>query len=369
MLLADKDKRDQILKFVCKAEDEISKLLGRRTIFRLFVPSGELEAQFELRAVEWLIGQPDVDVGESCLQEWMLDDAFTQLSAVKGSPEPVGNEKVSQKKKAARKSVDVDVACARARLKALGIPEDQALECLRKADADMSGALKRDEFAAAVGKDTLLQAMVRRCTFSGTISAGGGSSQLSLAGLERGGATQLYSLPVGNRFPIINRMFSKPVEIDERSLWVERIRDGLRSSSFPQGVTGLFVGISAMYYAAKAAGVANRIVAKQEVVLKLSDTLSKVDVNDHRTVANLTLVKEIISWTFDENKSCFLFKRNWRAGGTEHVAGWTLGWYVTQYEADAEVRNHCACEVQRQVRGKQVILKKDKTGQPVRRKK
>jgi len=68
-------------------------------------------------------------------------------------------------------------------------------------------------------------------------------------------------------------------------------------------------------------------------------------------VANLTLVKEIITWVFDDERSCLLFKRNWTAGGNSHVAGWTLGLYVTQFEGDREARERSCVSIQRLFRG------------------
>merc|ERR1712066_776004 len=105
----------------------------------------------------------------------------------------------------------------------------------------------------------------------------------------------------------------------QRSEWVERIRNGLRNSRFPQGVEGLFVGISAMYHAAKVAGITDRIVPKREAMRAFADAVAQLDASDHRSVANLTLVKEIIGWVFDDERSCLLFKRNWVAGGTSYV--------------------------------------------------
>merc|ERR1712050_359052 len=83
-----------------------------------------------------------------------------------------------------------------------------------------------------------------------------------------------------------------------------------------------------------------------------ADALAVLDASDHRTVANLTLVKEIVGWVFDDERSCLLFKRNWVADGTSYIAGWTLGWYVTQFEGDAKVRSASACNIQAMARGR-----------------
>jgi len=346
ILLSDQEKRDQIFRFIGRVEEAITKQLGRTTVIRIFVPSGELEAQFELRGVEWLIGQASVDVSVGTVERWMIDKAFGLLLTADSSPNNLPD--VDQ-------TTSVEVEWVDARLKALGIHEAEVQAALRRADSDANRILDHEEFSLAVNAECALQAMVRRCCFSGTISAGGGSSQLTLTGCVRNGMAQMFSMPIGNRVPIVGRLFSTPATWEERADWVERIREGLRSSQFPKGVQGLFVGISAMYHAAKVAGVIERIVTKREAMKAFADALAQLDANaDHRSIANLTLAQEIIRWVFDDDYSCMLFKRNWHANGTEYVASWTLGWYVTQFEGDAEVRERSSCNIQRISRGMRV---------------
>lgn len=340
MLLKDPEKREAIQKFLSEVERVVESKIDRKMTMRLFVPSGELEAQFELRAVVWLIGQPDVDVGSGWLADFLIDDAFRQLTAANLNSPPGTREGIRAEK-------------ATQALSNLGMAMSEIRQSVQKADVDSGGTIDRDEFFGAVREDPLLQALVRRTSFCGTISAGGGSSQLSLCTSSSGtGTTQLYSMPIGNRVPQTTGMFSEAVTADEQAMWVERIRAALHHEGFPQGLTGLFVGISAFFYAAKTAGVEDRIVEKHEVVVALANSLANAKETDHKTIANLILTKELISWAFDDDKSCFLFKRNWTANGSTHVAGWTLGWYVTQFEGDAGVRDRCVVKMQSIFRGK-----------------
>jgi hypothetical protein len=330
----------------------MSKQLGRTTVIRIFVPSGELEAQFELRGVEWLIGQANVDVKVGALERWMVDKAFDLLLAADKADKA---DNLSANFPEVDQASNVEVELVDARLRALGIHEAEVHAALRRAESNANRILDHAEFSRAVDRECALQAMVRRCCFCGTISAGGGSSQLTLTGCVRNTMDQMFSMPIGNRVPIVGRLFSTPVTWEERGDWVERIRDGLRSSQFPKGVQGLFVGISAMYHAAKVAGVTERLVTKREAMKAFADSLARLDANaDHRSIANLTLVQEIIRWVFDDDHSCMLFKRNWHANGTEYVASWTLGWYVMQFEGDAEVRERSSCNIQRISRGMRV---------------
>jgi len=341
MLLSDQDKRDGIFRFIERVEQRMSDELGRQVIIRIFVPSGELEAQFELRAVEWLIGQANIDVEVQLLENWMVEKAFLLLLAVDGDPQSG----------LPAEDTGVEMHCIRAKLKAIGVREGEAHAALHRADADGSKTLEMGEFAAAVQREASLQAVVRRCCFCGTISAGGGSSQLTLTGCVRTGMAQMFSMPIGNRVPVVQRMFSSPVTWEERCDWVELIRDALRANQFPQRVEGLYVGISAMYHAAKAAKITERIIPKQEAMKAIADALAKLDASDCRSIANLTLAQEIIRWVFDDERSCLLFKRDWCFDGNSYVAGWTLGWYVTQFEGDSEVRERSVCNIQRVHRG------------------
>jgi len=341
MLLCDQQKRDEIFNFISEVEKEIEKKLGKHMTVRIFVPSGELEAQFELRSVEWLIGLTSIDIPTEGIQSWMVEEAFTDIAALEGQ-DCVG-----------------EVACedAQARLQAKGVPEDTLTKVFQ--NRARRSVITFSEFETAVYNEATLQAMVRKHCFKGSISAGGGSSQLALCGAVRNSIVQLYSMPIGNRVPIVEKLFSTPVTWAERSDWVERIRGSLQSTDFPQGVCGMFVGISAMYHAAKKVGIADCIVTKQEVMLAFAEYLATMDSNDHRVVANLTLVKEIIGWVFADSGASFLFKRNWVSGEETYIAGWTLGWYVSQFEGDAGLRERSALYIQRIFRrGRQAALQK-----------
>jgi len=345
MLVSDQVKRDQMFEFVAKVEVELTQRIGRKACIRLFVPSGELEAQFELRAVQWLIGVPDIDIATDQPPNWMLEKCWDILTSATSSASGAGN--------ASAPKHSLDIEAAKARLATLGISAQEVEAVLGRANTDGDGQLDIKEFKEAVGTEPSFQAMIRRCTFCGTISAGGGSSQLTLTGYMRNSMPQLYSMAIGNRVPIVKRLFSNPVTWEERADWAERIREGLRSAEFPKGLCGFYVGISAMYHAAKLAGVADRLVPKQEVVSALATALTGPKAADARTVANLTLVKEIVDWVFDADSACLLFKRNWTSSSGKYVAGWTLGWYASQFEGDDDVRQRSVITIQRIERGRQ----------------
>eukprot|EP00928_Gymnodinium_smaydae_P072393 TRINITY_DN55767_c0_g1_i1.p1 TRINITY_DN55767_c0_g1~~TRINITY_DN55767_c0_g1_i1.p1 ORF type:complete len:582 (-),score=134.61 TRINITY_DN55767_c0_g1_i1:84-1829(-) len=221
---------------------------------RIFVPSGTMEAQYELRAVEWLLAQ----------------------SSDRGS----------------------------------------------SATADLA--------------------------FSGTISAGGGSSQLSLrrgtlaagAAPGEGGAgsstAQLFSAPLGNKKPASEKLFSCPPTPAEVDAWTDQVQQGLASSNFPRGIEGLVVGISATFYAAKEAGIDDRIISKAEAVEAFSRRLAAV-LNcgteaaaakaAMRSAANVALVRALVQHALHDDCR-ILFRRNWKVGEAKAAATWSLGLYA-----------------------------------------
>jgi len=349
--LRDQGKRNEILRFVCNVEQEVTRRIHRPAVFRIFVPSCEMEAQFELRAIEWLVRQPDTDINGGAMPDWVIDQAYKYLAAVEG-----------EKRHSLPK---VDVMCAQDKLHSLGVDSKAVMGALKRADSDVDQGISREEFFHAVRHEPALETLVRRCTFSGSISGGG--SGVTITCCSVGATSQIFSMRIGALLPISEHLFSSPVTWREQRLWVEKIRSELRSCHFPQGECGLFVAVGATYYAARVAGLSDRVVEKQQAIAGLASAIAKLDCTDRREVANLTLVKELIDWVFDDFRSAILFKRTWHTGGTTHIAGWTLGWYISQFMEDQTVREQCVRQLQSLVRGRRVrrmMMAKSKSRSP-----
>eukprot|EP00746_Dinoflagellata_sp_MGD_P138745 gnl/MRDRNA2_/MRDRNA2_72331_c0_seq1.p1 gnl/MRDRNA2_/MRDRNA2_72331_c0~~gnl/MRDRNA2_/MRDRNA2_72331_c0_seq1.p1 ORF type:complete len:1019 (+),score=221.89 gnl/MRDRNA2_/MRDRNA2_72331_c0_seq1:70-3126(+) len=318
MFLTAPHRRLQTVQFLSDVEGALHVRLQRSFKFQLFIPSGELEAQFELRATAWLVQQARVDVCNAPLglQEYFLREAFNELAGSDGL---------------------LTLSEAESLLLDVGVQKGEIQRAFELADVDLSGSLDFEEFHKRIDEsDEVFARVLDNAQFQGTLSAGGGSSQLAMiAAIQAAHSMQLFSASVGNRVPLVEGMFSKFVTEDERVMWVERIHDKFKASSFPKGIHGLFVGISATYHAAKKAGIADRIIGKGEAVMALAKALNELGPNDSRDIANLILVKELLEWAFDEGAS-FLFKRNWHIGGHQYTASWTLGWYISQFEENLE---------------------------------
>jgi hypothetical protein len=250
-MLAHQHERNAVQAYSRAVEARLSTVFGGRTCrFIVFVPSGQQEARYELRAVEWLLEQ----------------------------------------------------SCGRAAIPACASTD-----------------------------------------FAGTLSAGGGSSQLSVR--SSSGEVQLYSVPLGNKRPISEGLFSnRPTEAEVAS-WIGRYREGLRQATFPTGLRGLFIGISATYYAAKESSCADRVMTKGEVIAAFSTKIEGLlaqagnagdDATEkcRKSMANMSLVRELLNWVLHDDAR-ILFRRNWKVGDQEAVATWTLGLYG---EAEAERR-------------------------------
>merc|ERR1739848_699538 len=136
--------------------------------------------------------------------------------------------------------------------------------------------------------------LVKNRLFNGTISAGGGSCQVLMKELDRTRnrsarnvnkirhSAEFYSLPMGNTTPLttdnedLATLFpcSCRVTGDLVEAWRSRIdacfTDMQNSGRFPEkkdrGLRGFYIGISAVFYAAKKAGC-------HEVILQKGDFL------------------------------------------------------------------------------------------------
>eukprot|EP00927_Polykrikos_kofoidii_P073434 TRINITY_DN69474_c0_g1_i1.p1 TRINITY_DN69474_c0_g1~~TRINITY_DN69474_c0_g1_i1.p1 ORF type:complete len:572 (-),score=96.44 TRINITY_DN69474_c0_g1_i1:153-1868(-) len=241
-LQAKRSEREAAYAFAADVERHLAERLGNQVACRMhiFVPSGPLEAQYELSAVEWLLVQS-------------------------------------------------------------GLEREVGLAVME--------------------------------SFAGTISAGGGSSQVSVKGSVRGDPPLLFSVPLGNKKPNSDNSFSTPPTDGEITKWTERVKEGLRQESFPRDMRGLFVGITATFYAAKEAKCADRVLSKAEALASLRARLVECrgpgcdPAAAARSCANLSLVMALLDWVLHA-ESRILFRRNWDVSGEKSAATWTLGMYA-----------------------------------------
>lgn len=137
--------------------------------------------------------------------------------------------------------------------------------------------------------------------------------------------------------------------------WRTRIREQIESADLPAklegNLRGVYIGISAVFYAADLAGCSQTLLPKAVFVRKLEDKIEALlkdppaptekngqQVYDHRAFSNLTLVAEVVQRVMSDT-AWIVCKRNWKAAplqvaeGQElpkYVATWTLGFYLNQ---------------------------------------
>lgn len=154
--------------------------------------------------------------------------------------------------------------------------------------------------------------------------------------------------------------------IDVWRAHIKKVMDAMDLPHKLQGnLRGVYIGISAIFYAAKSAGCAETLLPKaaflERLNARLKDLLAHppkpVDKNgelvyDHREFANIVLVRDLISRVLADT-AWIVCKRNWKAqpasletnaiasssgaafdGQQEplptYVATWSLGFYLSQ---------------------------------------
>lgn len=213
--------------------------------------------------------------------------------------------------------------------------------------------------------EVLMRALTREKLFTGTLSAGGGSCQVTLRSLAVLGASKLHSIPIGNRlttvqvdkrrssgdrlfgteFPETARLAWQFLTSENREVWNEQrmgewadlIKCCLKEHQVVSGQRGLFLGITAVYYAAKDAGVDCQLIRRDEFVTAVADRIDQamamsqgVGGADPRLLANLVLVKTLVEHVLHRTAT-IVCKREWLGrDGSEFVATWTFGLFLKQ---------------------------------------
>jgi hypothetical protein len=366
IMIGSEDSTRQMEAFLTRVEKELEQEYGVPARLVWFVPPGEDEATFELTAAEWLIQIGDLDVtrvdtgpNNQLFGGFELNQAFARSRASRSAGASASD--VVQVEDFMREFAD---------LLSPDVASDFLYAKFNEASRHSSCS---DAMSAEFGplyqvfkeSPKLMRTLVQKRLFAGTISAGGGSSQVAIKdehimvsdlhnrmrsllsseslgesskpsrGLLR--ASEVMSLPLGNRAPLLAQekvaspLWSSdgPITQDMIDRWRSRIDETwnqmAENDELPDrvesGLRGLLVGISAIFHASKLAGCAEMILPKalflERVLQKLDDLVadppkSKNGVYDHRDAANLALVHEVVSRALAPT-AWIVCKRNWRA--------------------------------------------------------
>jgi len=319
----------------------------------LFVPTESDEATFELIATEWLVQRGDLDViaipssgARVPFGQLELSQALTRANKTRGSGGPASGftlqEFIWEFSDLVDQDLDEDFLRKKFR---------QAVN-MRKFQQAARGAHQLDSAvvdAAALSETfrkspQLMRALVKSRLFNGTLSAGGGSCQITVkpdrSDEQRRRSVSIstrssdpFSVKLGNKTPMNGDtpLFPKDAPMSEKLIeaWRCRIQDELLSMDLPaklnKGLRGVYIGISAVYYAAESAKCHERLLPKAEFLARLDERVRKLledqplpsdqggrQVYDHREFSNLVLVHEIISSVLADS-AWIVCKRKWRA--------------------------------------------------------
>jgi len=220
-------------------------------------------------------------------------------------------------------------------------------------------------YKAFEASEPLLRALTREKLFSGTLSAGAGSCQVTSRCRTRFEASKVASIPLGNRTPLLSfdldskssadHVLMSPQYPDTRKSarrflatnkdqaaihkmseerladWKDLVGNAVREHGMSQGQRGLFLGISAIYYAAKEAQIADRLVSRDEFLTAVQLRVERLMIeggSDERAIANLTLVLVLVEHVLHKSAQ-LVCRRRWSVSGRdEFVATWSLGFFI-----------------------------------------
>jgi len=378
---------------------------GLTADFLLFIPSEQDEATYELVATEWLVQAGNLNVNPQDIPRG-------------ANKVPFAGPELSQALKKAGRSRPGSVSIKELVWefedlfdKAL---DQEIFESKFRHAADAAFVVEVDEVSQIFRNDAhLMRALIKSRLFNGTLSAGGGSCQITVkpeheerrkAGrksMHAGGhgapqlvkqvsshqllrTSEFYSVKLGNKTPLTAPDGGEPMWARSQPMshalidaWRHRIRGTVEAMELPAKVKegqlrGVYIGISAVFYAAKEAGCTERLMPRDAFLGALSGKLNELLANppkpqekdgkimyDHRPFSNLVLVREIVgrvlapsAWIVckrewlaqppkrqEEEESDFDAKDEgdegddggkWFENPPKYVATWSLGFFLNQ---------------------------------------
>eukprot|EP00930_Biecheleria_cincta_P055612 TRINITY_DN41923_c0_g1_i1.p1 TRINITY_DN41923_c0_g1~~TRINITY_DN41923_c0_g1_i1.p1 ORF type:complete len:1283 (+),score=205.77 TRINITY_DN41923_c0_g1_i1:231-4079(+) len=364
--------------FIQQLETDLRTATARKWEVFYFVLPKKDEAFYERIAIGWLLEHTDLRLTDTFAKDPKLHEYMRQqvtswalLSGRKNIGELEQEEFVERLMPLSRQ-----ITFERQAL--------EALEWFRVMDQAGSGTVTISEIMNyMLQSEALLQAVIRHRLFVGTLAGGTSSVQLTVADPdpELQGEVVLHVVKVGNRSPPNLGIFPHAEWVDRNHMlrWEQKLSTtfagdsddflgeeefsqarlgsrrniGLTSTDehshepieWPSELRGIFVGISALYYAAHDAGITERLIQKKDTLIALShaieeelaqgcaqvsatgDTASRRLQLHQRKVANLVMAHCLINRVLHDDAWLY-FRRTWLMGNSSFVATWSLGVFL-----------------------------------------
>jgi hypothetical protein len=351
----------------------------------LFIPSDQDEATYELVATEWLVQNGDLSVRSLQTDQRGAPFAGMELSQAmsRGGHRKGGGALVLSLMDFCREFQD---------LLNSEIDKDYLASIYNNVCGEDCRDVDSQTLVKAIRQsEPLMRSLIKNRLFNGTLSAGGGSCQITVKpehqdrftnkvaaahdhGILRQSSSnqvmrtsEFTSIPAGNKTPLTADTLgyamwprTEPMTEEKIEKWRNHIQTEIGKMDLPPNLKGnlrgVYIGISAVFYAAKSAGCAEELLPKAIFLERLREKLRKLlddppppkekngeEVHDHREFSNLVLVETLISNVLAET-AWIVCKRNWRAQPAsllargdedvgelpQYVATWSLGLYLSQ---------------------------------------
>lgn len=339
---------------------------GIQCDFEIIDVRPDLEAKCEIIASEWLVQYGNL----SCIG--LLSNNSTEQFALIELQQAFFSMKQNTSLGGVKESMDLASFVQQFRDLRIPFNEVEAVfESAKQSDDNLDESLLQ----AFYRSDVLMRALIRARLFAGLLSAGGSHCQASynahLSGCnDRHGKVPLCMFQIGNATPlsmvqssgqsavahVANMAAERHVSEYGAKLWAKgevvthamvddwrsHIIATIKQMKMPRAsLRGLFVGISAIFYAANDAGVGERLLPRDDFLAALEKKLAQLlkdppkGEDRRRIISNLVLASEL-SRGLLHHSAWVVCKRVWRLdrandeAGTEFVATWALGWWLRQ---------------------------------------
>lgn len=314
--------------FMLRVRNYLQEALAADLIVHPLSPAEEAEC--ELRAVDFLVQRADLDVYGAQGANGM---EFAEHEI---------HEALNGMKKSAGENFTVNDFLQEFRDLKLAFPILHTVfrEC--PVDDDTKGSTKHRSIECMAnhirGSELMVRSLVRARLFCGTLAAGGGSIQFTYNSPVHVSKVLYVPVKLGNKSALGTWPTAGKLTDEHLEAWRRQVRNQLHiDSTTKHTMRGFYVGISAVAHASKKAGFHGRILARNECLRLLDQTVKTLDRSDPKerlNFSNLIMVHEVIEW-FLHRKAYIVCKREWELGSADDnfVATWGFGFWLKATES------------------------------------